>query len=548
MPFDPCREWLGIDATELTKPHRVLGIPESMTDGDAIARVAAERLATLAAIAPGPFAKAHTALLSRVAEARDTLLAMATWDSSDEAVPVAEPVFHAPPPPSVIAAPPEPSLPPPPIFSRTPAAASPHPATQAPVAAFTPPAMATVASWPTSAFPPDAGGGPVIAPPPVDPQPAPAAPAPVPDHAILEALGRDLFDHPEPSMETVAPAEEPVPEIPMGEVVTVWGTATLGRQSSSGGSMGVLLFLVLLIVVAGVVYVAFKGINLNVGGVQIALKPMAIVPPKLHIVTPVTPDPTPPPLDPTPPPLPPPQDLVEPSPPLNKQAPDETPPDEPAPSPSPSPVETSPPPSPEPPPPPPIDPELERRMAEERARIAEVVDAALSEAYEALQREEFDTAERIIESTSRQVGDDVDTATRVERWRLLAEYARDFLKHRDKAYKSANAGRDYEIDDKLVAVIEITPTLFVYRMEGRNRRVPLDEVHPRLEMAVVEQWFASDGRPSNSFFVAARWLCRNPPNLARAETALGKAASGGGDDSALRPLLDDPVILRAGKQ
>lgn len=187
-------------------------------------------------------------------------------------------------------------------------------------------------------------------------------------------------------------------------------------------------------------------------------------------------------------------------------------------------------------------------MAEERARIAEVVDAALSEAYEALQREEFDTAQRIIESTSRQVGDDVDTATRVERWRMLTEYARGFLTYRDKAYKSANAGRDYEIDDKVVAVIEITPTLLVYRMEGRNRRVPLDEVHPRLEMAVVEPWFASDGRPSNFFFVAARWLCRNPPNLPRADTALRKAASGGEDDSALRPLLDDPVILRAGKQ
>ena len=86
MPFDPCREWLGIDAVDLGDPHRVLGIPFSQTNADAIIHAAEVRLAGLRGISPGPFARAHEALQARVIEARDALLTTAVR------IPPAEPV------------------------------------------------------------------------------------------------------------------------------------------------------------------------------------------------------------------------------------------------------------------------------------------------------------------------------------------------------------------------------------------------------------------------------------------------------------------------
>ncbi|MEX1076194.1 MAG: hypothetical protein WED27_07045, partial [Pirellulales bacterium] len=89
MPFDPCREWLGIDAVDLGDPHRVLGIPFSQTNADAINDAAEARLAGLRGISPGPFARAHEALQARVTEARDSLLTTAVQMPSAEPVDVA---------------------------------------------------------------------------------------------------------------------------------------------------------------------------------------------------------------------------------------------------------------------------------------------------------------------------------------------------------------------------------------------------------------------------------------------------------------------------
>lgn len=86
MPFDPCREWLGIDAVELGDPHRVLGIPSSPTTADAIIHAAEARLAGLRGISPGPFARAHEALQARIIEARDALLTTALQMPSAEPV------------------------------------------------------------------------------------------------------------------------------------------------------------------------------------------------------------------------------------------------------------------------------------------------------------------------------------------------------------------------------------------------------------------------------------------------------------------------------
>lgn len=115
-PFDPARHWLGLDAVDLVDPRRVLGLAAGETDRPTIARAAEERLAKLAAVPPGPFDRARDALMQRVREARDSLLA--------DAPPPVAPRLAMPPPPGGS---PAASVPRPPAVPVVPRPAAPPP-------------------------------------------------------------------------------------------------------------------------------------------------------------------------------------------------------------------------------------------------------------------------------------------------------------------------------------------------------------------------------------------------------------------------------------
>jgi len=74
-PFDPCRQWLGIDAVDLGNARLVLGVSPQEADPSVVLRAAEARLNLLRAISPGPFAMARAGLIKRVEEAREKLLA-----------------------------------------------------------------------------------------------------------------------------------------------------------------------------------------------------------------------------------------------------------------------------------------------------------------------------------------------------------------------------------------------------------------------------------------------------------------------------------------
>lgn len=73
-PFDPCKQWLGIDAVDLVDPRRVLRLGPGESDPLAVLRAAEAQLARLRSVEPGPFAVARQALMKRVEEAREAVL------------------------------------------------------------------------------------------------------------------------------------------------------------------------------------------------------------------------------------------------------------------------------------------------------------------------------------------------------------------------------------------------------------------------------------------------------------------------------------------
>jgi hypothetical protein len=453
MAFDPCRDWLGIAAVDLADPRKVLGLPPGVLIPDAVSTAAAARLEALRQVKPGPFAKAHAALVNRVQEARNQLLGEA-----------------------MAAAPPQP---PPPFAPR------------------------------------------------LTPEPVPVS------------LERDD----QPSAAAL--------ELPPVPIVARRTTAPRRPRSSAGGA---LLLGSIALLTAAVAVLAFAVSQGWTSGRQVATKP----PVKGNTVPPAPP-----------------------APPTTGQQPPERP--------APAPVK----PTPEPPmannPNPAGQREAEERAerarkqaadkarqqeavrtaerqaaekkaaeekaaetqgqaaAEMQAKLAEAVEQSLREAYKAIQRAEFDTAKRAIASAGKQAGDDVEQATRVERWNLFATYAQAFLKFRDQALAAANAGREYDVDGTKFAVVEVTPDTFIYRLAGKNVRVPRDEMNPRMMMAIVETWFAADGRAANHLFLGAHWLALAPPDTRRARAEWRIAGGGGENVAPLMTLLDDPVIRRAGR-
>jgi hypothetical protein len=140
-PFDPCRQWLGVDAVHAGNARLMLGVSPQEADPTVVLRAAEARLNLLRAISPGPFEMARAGLIKRVEEAREKLLAEIAASPqrsrSDSAVPFAMP---APP-------------------SQRAAGVPPIAAARPPAIAVVPPAMPPVVPAAVPAVPPTVPGG-----------------------------------------------------------------------------------------------------------------------------------------------------------------------------------------------------------------------------------------------------------------------------------------------------------------------------------------------------------------------------------------------------
>ena len=454
-PFDPCKQWLGIDALELDDPRRVLGIGPHESDPLAVIRAATTRLSLLRGISSGPFELARTALITRVEEAREHLLTQ----------------IASCPQPSVVSA--------------------------------------------SAAAPAELPQRLTIPPPPAVPPSVLRPAVPLVTHTLSAARSWDSPTVPAGDAAAAAQSETPdglTQPDPFGKL----SRRPQRHRTVSTGS--------------GILFAMFGGLAILAAALTLAVITRPISPDR-RVANTINKKPADKPSSP--------QQIVKPvsKPPLSllpsRQNP---PPDE---IPVFKPPDPAPPPKPEPKPEP--KPVPEPTEAEPQA-IVKQIDSLITEAYRVMQKQQqgsltptLDSAEKIATTTT--------SKNRIARWKFLAKYSQEFIGYREQALRAVKDGGDYEVNGKKIGVVENTPEIFIYRVEGKNRTTTRDKIPSGILMAIVTAWF--DAAPANHLFIGAYHITKPEPDLKKAREFWEKAQAGGENAALLLSLLDDPVILNA---
>lgn len=491
--FDPCRQWLGIDAVDLTNPRRVLGLLPSESDPLVVLRAADARLTVLKGIAPGPFDMARNALIKRVEEAREAVLAQVAATPKQQA-PVGT-SFTMPPPPGG-------SLPrapaPPPIQSAgrspniptVPAVPMPHGATEA-------------SPWSERA---DADHGGFVS---VEKRPVYRKQSSGAGTLLLLLVGLGAAAGGLLWMKMTAEEQR---KVASREVAA----AERGDQQKSADEDESERQM------AGTKRTAAMrrperdpNDTTSDDAVSTSAPPRREPMPVRRRPEPepeTTPEPEPAPepeTNPEPEPVPEPTDgppVAEPA------APDET--DSPAPLSS--------------------EPSTPEETAAEINRL-------LAEVFAALQEQQFDAAQLAVKAADKKAAGPAHK--RVVSWDSLLTYAKGFADYRSQALAAMKPGQEYEIDDKKIGVIEIDAEKFIYRYAGKNKTVSIDKIPGAILMAIITEWF--DRNPANNLYIGAYHATKTEPDLEKARASWQLANARGADASALLPLLDDPVLVKA---
>jgi len=490
-PFDPCRQWLGIDAVHVGNARLVLGVSPQEADPLVVLRAAEARLNLLRAISPGPFEMARAGLIKRVEEAREKLLAEIAASPQRPRTGAAV-TFAMPAPPSQRAASE------PPVPATRPAA---PPAV--PAAAY--PAPPTV---PGGDFRGDSGGVEAIA----IRTTVYRKKTPVAGIAIalltLSAMAGGLVyyayygkQNAKKSVERetarTEPAAAPISPQPPKDRRSKPAVPPADPTSDSAVSTS---------------------------------KPPSA---RNERRRPSRPEREPQPEEPSLPTEP--EQTVAPPPQLAMRKPADATPMEEKPA-GDKPVREKPvreKPAKDMPP---------EAMAEENAQL----DAALAEVLEALQRQEYDTVTSLLAAASKQTGGRAsgsEASQRLDSWQQLAIYSKGFMDYRAQAMAAVKPGDEYDVKNQKVGVVEVDADTFIYRSAGGNKTVPRDKIPAGIVLAIVMQWF--DENPANDLYLGAYHLSKPEPDLKRARDHWEKAQAAGADASGLMPLLDDPVFAKA---
>jgi hypothetical protein len=493
-PFDPCRQWLGIDAVHLGNARLVLGISPDEVDPVAVFRAADARLTLLRSISPGPFEMARTGLIARVEEAREKLLAECAATPQRPRLSAAGP-FAMPPPPSQRAA------------------SSPQPPPMPPTAARRSPSA-----------------GPV---------PAVAEPPPVPGGAF-DGGGVETIT----IRTTVYRKKTPV----AGIALTV-----LALSAVAGG----LLYFAVYGNVQGTRQGPRQVTRVDVAAVPRTPDPQnnqtgRPAQPSAHTTVDAADEE---PLDPTsdeavstskPPSARKERDRQPASEPdaqtRSKRQKEPTPV---ASVPMKTPVAAEPEPAAEAAKPegrPDEEAQADAPVAVNVAKKNSQLDATLSELLESLRQQDDDSVARLLAEAAAQASGPEEVG-RVSSWKQLATFYKGFMGYRQKALNAVQPGNEFDVANRKIAVVEIDADKFIYRSAGGNKTVPRDKIPAGIVLAIVMQWF--DSNPANDLYIGAYHLAKPEPDPEKARFHWKQAEAAGADASDLVPLLDDPVLARS---
>jgi hypothetical protein len=496
-PFDPCRQWLGIDAVHVGNARLVLGVSPQEADPLVVLRAAEARLNLLRAISPGPFEMARAGLIKRVEEAREKLLAEIA------AIP--------PRPPRADAA----------VAFAMPAPPSQRVASEPPVPATRP------------------GLGPGV--PPAVPGAVPPVPATVPGGEFLGNGG---------GVETIAIRTTVYrKKTPVAGIVTAllalsamagglfyYSSSSKAKAKKSGERQAARAEPA----AARISPEPAKGRTSETAD-RSERKP-AHMPAKMEEEKPADPTDD--------------RAVSTSKPPSQRKERSRRPRPESEPDPQPEEARAAeeaampavPPPQPAAPPKPADADSVagEEKPAEAMAEDDGQLDAALAEVLEAIQRQEYDTVTRLLAAASKQTGgrrSGSAASQRIESWQQLATYAKGFTDYRQKALAAVKPGDEFDVKNQKVGVVEADDEKFIYRSAGGNKTVPRDKIPAGIVLAIVMQWF--DSNPANDLYLGAYHLAKPEPDPTRAREHWERAEAAGADASGLMPLLDDPVFAKA---
>jgi hypothetical protein len=189
-----------------------------------------------------------------------------------------------------------------------------------------------------------------------------------------------------------------------------------------------------------------------------------------------------------------------------------------------------------------------RERADRERLAAAAVDRALAATLAALRRSDGPAARESADAASDAVGDDAALRSRVDRWRLLVDYAAQLDTHRRQASASAAKGREYEIGGRTIGIVELTPESYAYKAAGTIKRGPRTALPRPIERAILEAWFAGDGRAANHIFLGIDRLLEPRPDLAGVRREWDTALRGEPATAPLMPLLEDPLFGAPARQ
>lgn len=516
--FDPCKQWLGIDALSLGDPWLVLGVARGETNPLAIVRAADAKLTILRGVPAGPLSIARDALVKRVEAARDELLA-----SAAQAIQTAQPPLA---PPTLAAPPPRPTYAPPPVPMAPPVPQMPAPSEQAPVVRLSKQPVARQSSV----------GPAVVA---VISILAVVAAAYVASQ-VLERRKQETRRKPDevavvPKPTSTGKDRQPdrQPETKQPDMKQPEGKQPEAKQPASSAP--------------GDAAESAVDVSMPAKGKRPA-----------EAAGEVTPKDPPPSEDPAASPSRgrKPQDngrpaddpASEPRPEPRPEEPDAKPkPDAPAPDEDPE-MRSKPKPGsrPDAEPEPDVAPSSPKPTAvpePEDTDAATAVTKLLREAYAALGENEFETAKAALKTAVAKADGDDKLSLRVNCFRQLAQYAEQFIGYRDEAFKAAADGGIYELSGgRMLSIVEISDEELVYKA-GTNKRIPRDEIPPAWMQAIITKWFAGEDKPGNHVFLGVYHVVKEKPDLEGAENEWRLAEFGGENVSFLTPLLRDPIIV-----